>query len=194
MGIIKWQHWENLKNIEAKEFICGFCGNKVASAHGFFYNDSRLILRIYICPNCGLPSFFYIDEQHPGPLLGRQIENLPEDIKKIYIEIRESIKNKCFTAALLLGRKLIMHIAVDIAKAKEGESFKKYIEHLKNSGYIPPNGEKILNCIRGLGNEKNHEIRIGKLEEAEKILKFIEILLIFIYEFSSEFEEIQSNS
>lgn len=191
MGIIKWQKWVDLKDIEAKEFICGFCGNRVGSAKGFFYGESYPILRIYICSNCGLPSFFYGNEQHPGPLLGREIKNLPDDIEKIYIEIRESIKNKCFTAALLLGRKLIMHIAVDIAKAKEGESFKKYVEHLKNSGYIPPNGEKILNYIKDLGNEKNHEIRIGKPEEAEKILKFIEILLIFIYEFSSEFQDSQ---
>jgi hypothetical protein len=31
-----------------------------------------------------------------------------------------------------------------MAGAKEGEKFVKYVEHLKKSGYIPPNGDKIL--------------------------------------------------
>jgi hypothetical protein len=37
-----------------------------------------------------------------------------------------------------------------------------------------------------LGNEKNHEIKIGTKDEAAKILKFIEALLIFMYEFLEE--------
>ena len=82
-----------------------------------------------------------------------------------------------------------MHLAVNVAGAKEGEKFVQYIEHLKKSGYIPPNGDKILKYIKDLGNEKNHEIKIGTKEEAEKIIKFIEALLIFIYEFPSEFQD-----
>lgn len=37
--------------------------------------------------------------------------------------------------------------------------------------------------------KKNHEIKIGTKDEAEKILKFIEALLIFMYEFPSEFPD-----
>ena len=83
-----------------------------------------------------------------------------------------------------------MHLAVDIAKANEGLSFAEYVGHLKSSNYIPPNGDKILGYIKDLGNEKNHEIKIGNEEESQKILKFIEGLLIFIYEFPSEFEDL----
>ena len=82
-----------------------------------------------------------------------------------------------------------MHLTVDIAKAPEGLHFIAYIDHLKKSGYIPPNGERILQYIKDLGNEKNHELKIGNKDESEKILKFIEGLLIFIYEFPNEFEK-----
>ena len=136
------------------------------------------------CQRC-----FFEGRQYPGPLLGRSIQKLPVDIEQVYREMRDANKNSSFTAVSLLGRKLIMHFAVSVAGAKEGEKFIQYVEHLKKSGYIPPNGDKILEYIKNLGNEKNHEIKIGTKDEAEKILKFIEALLIFMYEFPSEFPE-----
>lgn len=81
-----------------------------------------------------------------------------------------------------------MHLAVSVAGAGEGETFVSYINHLKTKGYVPPNGEKWIEKVRELGNEKNHELKIGNQEEAARILKFIEILLIFIYEFSEDTE------
>lgn len=157
-------------------------------AHKGYHNSSNGAA-IFICPNCGAPTYFVNNKQFPGPLLGRNINKLPQDISEIYREIRESIKVSNFTAAQLLGRKLIMHLAVSVANAKEGEAFVKYVDYLKQAGYIPPNGEAWINYVKELGNEKNHEIKIGTLEEAEKILKFIEVLLIFIYEFGEEIKE-----
>ncbi len=184
---MKWNKWDNLLELEAGKFICGFCGDKIAAHRGYFYHDERgNTACIYICPSCGRPTFLYEGIQFPGPLLGRRIKKLPPDIKIIYTEIQKSIQNNCFTSAVLLGRKLIMHIAVNVAKAKEGENFIDYIEHLKKVGYVPPNTDEWLEYMRKLGNEKNHEIKIGKSEEAKKILNFIEMLLIFIYEFSND--------
>jgi len=186
---MKWDYWENLSNLESIGFVCGFCGYRVGSHVGYKY-ETDSSANIYICTNCGAPSFFHGNMQIPGPLLGKAVESLPPAVEQIYKELRNSLKNGIYTAALLLGRKLIMHLAVDIARAKEGEYFMSYIDHLKDSGYIPPNGDKILEYIKNLGNEKNHEIKVGEKEEAEKILRFVEGLLIFIYEFPLEFENI----
>lgn len=180
-------YWSQLVSLNPVSFICGFCGDKVASAVG--YNHSQVSARIYICTNCGCPSFFYEGNQFPGPLLGRDIQNLPQDISEIYREIRDSVKNADYTAAQLLGRKLIMHLAVSVAKAKEGENFTDYVLHLKGSGYIPPNATNALEYLKNLGNEKNHEIKIGTREEAEKIMRFIETLLIFMFELPNEFPD-----
>jgi hypothetical protein len=185
----KWETWHNHVNQTPKEFICGFCGYKVGSHVGYYNGTDSLNQALYICTNCGLPSLFFNDGQYPGPILGRNITNLPTDVEQIYKEIRDSIKNSSYTAAILLGRKLIMHLAVDIAKAEEGLSFAQYVEHLKDSNYIPPNGGAMLKYIKDLGNEKNHEIKIGTESESQKVLKFIEGLLIFIYEFPAEFTD-----
>lgn len=184
------QNWNTLNKIHPHSYICGFCGNGVASDQGYFNNSYSVIACIYICPACGWPTFFDTqNNQHPGPILGRSIKHLPENIKMVYNELREDVKNSSYTSAVLLGRKLIMHLAVDIAKAPEGESFVRYVTHLKSSGYIPPNGDRWLEYIKDMGNEKTHEIKIGEKDEAERIIKFVEMLLIFIYEFTQEFDQ-----
>lgn len=187
---MNWNTWQRLENLSAKAFTCGYCGKEIGTTHGYHHEGSGPHTKIYICTNCGCPTFFNQEgAQNPGPLLGRNIENLPSDISEIYREIRDSIKVGNYTAAQLLGRKLIMHLAVSVAGAKEGETFVQYVEHLKSANYIPPNGETWINYVKELGNEKNHEIKIGKIDEAKSILKFIEVLLIFIYEFGEKIKE-----
>jgi hypothetical protein len=130
----------------------------------------RRVAHIYLCSSCGCPTFFdYQNNQFPGPIIGRNIDHLPKDVGEIYKEMREDVKNASYTSAILLGRKLIMHLAVDVAKAEEGEKFVKYIEHLKLSGYIPPNGDKALEYMKNLGNEKNHEIKIGMEDRGQPV-------------------------
>lgn len=184
---ITWNRWNALADIAPKEYICGYCGNQVGTNKGYYYNDEDA--NIYICSTCGMPTFFSSIGQIPGPILGRNINHLPDNVEVIYKEMREDIKNSSYTSAILLGRKLIMHLAVDVAGAEEGKTFVNYVEHLKQSNYIPPNGDKALDYMRKLGNEKNHEIKVGNKEEAEKIIKFVEMLLIFMYEVPNEFPQ-----
>lgn len=173
--------WASLSTLTTKTYTCGNCGDKVAGHLGY-YNQQYQHNDIYICPSCGIPTYFQYTKQTPGALMGRDVVNLPVDISSIYDEIRDSIMSSNYTAAVLLGRKLIMHLAVDVAGAEEGKTFVQYIEYLKGSNYIPPNAEGLLDFLREQGNEKNHEIKLGTVEEAKKIIKFIESLLYFIYE------------
>ena len=122
-------------------------------------------------------------------MLGREVNHLPKDIALVYNEIRDSIKNNCYTSSILLGRKLIMHLSANKAGTKANSNFKQHINALKNNGYIPPNADKLLEFIRNLGNEQNHQIVIGEATSSRKMLKFIEVLLIFIYEMPKEFAD-----
>jgi len=190
MRKINWQGWSSSKNIlPSKEIICGFCGKSVVMHSGYHNINNSPPSYIYICPNCGRPTFFFEGDQHPGPLLGREISSLPDDIEYIYKEIRDDMKNTSYTSAVLLGRKLIMHLAVNIAEAQKGLSFVEYVKYLKDSHYLPPNGERILNFMKKLGNEQNHELKVGSKDQAEKIIKFVEVLLIHMYELPNEFPE-----
>ena len=83
---------------------------------------------------------------------------------------------------MLIGRKLLMHIAVG-QNAKTGLNFVEYVNYLVDNHYAPPNSKVWVDKIRTHGNEATHEIMRTTKEDAEEILTFLEMLLKFIYEF-----------
>lgn len=192
---LDWNRWNQVSSIDAKSFICGHCGDNTGTTHGYFYNDGTRNVRIYICTSCGHPTYFNIYEQCqiPGEIVGREIKNLPAHIDSIYKEIRSSIEGGNYTAAVLLARKMIMHLAVEVTGAKEGESFVAYIDHLSSSGFVPPKSSGWLKKIKDGGNEKNHELKLANSEEAKIYQSFLEMLLTFMYEYIDQ-EQAQENT
>lgn len=180
------------KGIEYKEstilksisMVCGYCGNQVAPNRGYaVYAGNQPWLNIYMCPHCGYPIIYCVRnyESLPGELCGRGIKNLPDNISVLYDECRTNYSNKCYTSAQMIARTILMHIAVEQG-ADENLSFAKYVEYLDLKGYIPPNGKKWVDFIRTSGNQANHEIIIKEKEETEKVISFLSMLLLFIYE------------
>lgn len=184
-------HWSNVGQLSPRPFICGYCGKDIGAHKG--YHNSHGSAYIYICPNCGCPTLFQSNTQIPGPMMGRDIAGLNEDTAAVYKEMRNSAKDGNNTAVVMLGRKLIMHIAVE-AGADEGKTFAEYVTYLGQQHYTPPNAAPLLDYMRKLGNEKNHEIKLGTAEEAQKIIKFVEALLYFVYELKNEFSDIAGSS
>lgn len=174
-------NWKNESQIGSREFRCGFCGNIVATNMGFLNNVSNG--RIYPCPHCDSPSFFNLaGNQFPGIAPGNDVSHLPNEIEAIYCEARRCVSVNAHTAAVLVCRKLLMHIAVQ-QKADPGQTFLYYVEYLVDNGYVPPNGKSWVDHIRKKGNEATHEIVLMTKEDAMDLLSFAEMLLKFIYEF-----------
>jgi len=115
-------------------------------------------------------------------MLGNPVSSLPVNVASIYEEARGSTKLQANTGAVLLCRKLLMHIAVERG-GPAGQSFLQYVEYLADNGYVPPNGRLWVDHIRQKGNEANHEIVLMSRDDALDLLTFIEMLLKFIYEF-----------
>jgi hypothetical protein len=180
--------WYNLGNLNNKRFTCGYCGEQVSSEKAY-YTHNPSYGKIYICHACNRPTYFNVDgNQTPGALLGGKIDHLPEDIEKLYGEIRRSTATASYTAAVLASRKLLMHIAVE-SGAETGKLFVDYVNYLVDNGYTPPNSQTWIDKIRTAGNEANHEIVIMGEQDAKDIIKLIEMLLKFNYEFPAEAEE-----
>lgn len=182
----QWSKWQSLASLGAHTYVCGYCGTNTGTSHGYYMNGSAH--KIFVCTNCGLPTLFYGNAQVPGANISIQFKNLPDGVDTIYKEITSSIQNTNDTGAVLLARKLLMHIAVEQG-AEEGKTFTEYVQYLADKGFVPPNADKLLDFIRRVGNEKNHEIKIASPEESKKVLKFLEAILQFAYELAGEFEE-----
>jgi predicted RNA-binding Zn-ribbon protein involved in translation (DUF1610 family) len=161
-----------------KEYRCGYCGNYVAGRTGIA-GKSGVVL---ICPNCSYPTFIRSDgDQFPGPPHGKDVDNLPKDVNKLYREARECIRHSLHNASVLTARKILMHVAVDKG-ADEDSSFQQFVEYLDDANYLPPGGEGWVDVIRQKGNEANHEIPSMTKQDAEELVKFLEMLLRIVYE------------
>lgn len=181
-------NWKALQGLPASSFKCGFCSQKVSSEKGYYIGDNRdasgaMRGGIYVCPSCQGPTFFTPNgEQIPDVTFGESVNSVPDDVQLLYEEARKSTSNSCYTASVLLCRKILMHIGVEQG-GEQGKSFMYYVNFLSEKGYVPPNGRHWVDHIRKKGNEANHEIVKMAREDAKDLLVFIEMLLKFIYEF-----------
>lgn len=181
-------NWHQTQTIPNKAFVCGFCSTKVSSIKGYKLGahgdgSGQLLGAIYICANCGGPSFFAPDGScYPAKALGNAVQHVPEDLNKLYEEARRASAQNCYTGAVLICRKMLMNIAVHQG-AKEDLKFIEYVNFLAEQGFVPPNGKHWVDHIRKKGNEATHEIKIMKEQDAHDLIAFLEMLLRFIYEF-----------
>jgi len=183
--------WIDTRSVVSKRYICGHCGNSVASEKGYFaefYPDAinpftNKLEYLLICHYCLRPTYFDIDKnQIPGPIYGNSVSDVPENVEILYNEARNCLSCNAYTASVLCSRKLLMNIAVSKG-AEIGKKFIEYVNFLSDKNYIPPDGKDWVDHIRKKGNEATHEISIMKREDATELITFIEMLLKFIYEF-----------
>ena len=185
--------WDNLSAIQSQKYKCGHCGSFVAQDHGYhngFSNAEQTIRRlIYICPNCDQPTYFIYDnfnqqviKKIPSSSFGNFVEHLPDEVHRLYDEARRCTSNSSYTAAVMVCRKLLMHIAVEKG-AEEKKSFKEYVDYLDEGGHLPADSKQWVDHIRNQGNEANHEIVPKGENDAKNLVEFIEMLLKLIYEF-----------
>jgi len=172
--------WQELSQLVSISFVCGWCGNKVATDEGYF--NSLNGARISPCPHCGKPSFFRGDKQFPGASYGDDVKNLPVDVAEIYQELRQLHATGAWTSIVLLGRKLLMHVAVSKG-AGENQRFIQYVEYLCDE-YVARNNRGWIDRVRTLGNTATHDLQIMTKEDAELITDFSAMILKLIYEFS----------
>jgi hypothetical protein len=183
-------NWRTLQALPNQAFTCGFCNVNVSSVFGYKLGNQSdgsggQIGGIYVCPNCGGPTFFTPSrERYPMPALGNPVRHVPQDLNALYEEARRCSSQNSFTASVLLCRKMLMNIAVQQG-AGEGLKFIEYVNFLADKGFVPPNGKHWVDHIRKKGNEATHEIAVMNEQDARELISFIEMLLRFIYEFPS---------
>jgi hypothetical protein len=178
--------WKDAKPYPNKTYVCGFCSDKVSSNIGYWLAAHGALEHhagIRICPNCGGPTFFTNENQQiPAASLGNTVTHVPTDLNALYEEARRCTTTTCYTAAVLLCRKMLMNIAVNRG-AKEGKKFEFYVDYLAKKGHVPSEGKPWIDHIRKQGNKATHKIELSSEEEASHLLTFTEMLLRTIYEF-----------
>src|SRR6266436_10313468 len=114
-------------------FTCGHCNRPVSGAVAAYMQYGNAVIKWLQCtnPQCGHGSVMDVDGNiYPGCLFGPDIQGLPKEVAEAYMESRRCMSVNAFTAAELISRKILMHIAVDRG-AEEGEDFESYISFLE---------------------------------------------------------------
>lgn len=96
--------------------------------------------------------------------------------------VDDTVKVDAFIPAVLAARTILMHVSVEQG-AQEGQSFQFYVDFLVAGGFVPPNANSWVDHIRQKGNAATHRVDLMTRDDAEKVLRFIEMILLFIYEY-----------
>jgi hypothetical protein len=174
---------------EPLELDCAWCGREVASRFGVDFGQhkdgsgvSGCSLRA--CSNCGYPTF--IDGQMgstvPARAYGDDVQKLPEMVSRLYQEARDCVSVGANHAAVMVCRKILMHVAV-LQGAKENESFAAYVSFIVDHHLVSPNIEGWVDEIRQIANDANHEIFEITADDAKGAVDFVAMLLKLVYEF-----------
>lgn len=190
-------NWDNLGKISSHSYKCGYCERDISSNVGYHASkvegtNRSFFGNIYICHYCGKPSFILAGINHPGASFGNPVQHIEHpEVNTLYDEARSCMKVNAYTSAVMCCRKLLMNIAVSEG-AKKGESFTYYVDYLANENHVPKRAKDMLDAIRNLGNEANHEIYPKSATEAELAIKFVEMILKFMYEFPIDVKNLSS--
>lgn len=163
---------------------CPECGAHQFVVIAFTRSTSQIWAR---CVNCNLAMAINGGVASPPQQPLRMPLGLPDDEGELWGEIRECLGVGAYTAAVMLCRKLLMHIAVTHGlSAKDGKdrapNFAQCVNHLVSEGVVTKRMEPWIERIREVGNEANHEIApVGK-ESALDVATFTQKLLELAYE------------
>lgn len=179
--------WRNLSytavgQTPAQSYTCPWCQKGVTSVEGLF-NGQPGLDRLQFCPGCTRPTFIAATgETIPGLGYGDHVEELSDNVARLYDEARRCLSVNASHAAVLLARKLLMHVAVDQG-AEENKSFAHYVNYLVSQNLIPPGTKDWVDEVRELGNDATHEIKEFSLNEAKAAIDFVSMLLKLLYEY-----------
>jgi len=179
-------YFEKSETIDSNKINCGWCDSIISPNKGYRVRCSShsIVGYIYVCPNCNQISLFNSYKSiFPKSKYGKAVEKLPNDVAQIYDECRKCFSIGAYTSISLLARKLLMHIGVKEG-AEENKPFKYYVDFLVENNYVPPKSKHLLEFIRNQGNEATHEIIVKNEEDAKKIVDFVSMILIFLYEYA----------
>lgn len=199
--------WENTQVLTSRQYRCHYCGSLVASHLGFqgwshgptYGNNGQLQAEyIYICSHCDRPTYFnYYNTQIPAPATDEDVEFLPDNIQILFREARLAKSVHANTAAVMVCRTIIMHVAVERGapeKNKQGQSntFVFFINYLEEQSIIPKGAKGWVDKIRTLGNEAIHDLSIMTEHDTSLILGFTTLLLKITYETHGKLSQLNS--
>lgn len=112
---------------------------------------------------------------------------LPDADRAAWNEVRSCLAAGANTAAVMMSRKLLFHVAVAHGLPEKNENgraptFVQALDSLENAGVFTKTMRPWINRIKDVGNEASHELVAITESEAMDVARFTQQLLQLAYE------------
>lgn len=163
---------------------CDVCGNGQMAVVASDRARSTFWLR---CVTCNLGYVRNNGTLSPAPIPLSIPQGLPNLEQGVWKEVRQCLGVNAATAAVMLCRKILLHIAIEHgleSKTTDDRSPSYYsaVVFLQQANLITPKMRPWVDRIKDVGNEANHELPQITLEVAMDVARFTEQLLKLTYE------------
>lgn len=170
---------------------CSHCGGDqmtvVAFVKSGIVSNTRPYVRWLRCINCFPGTVVNGTQVSPGAKPLDTPDILTGDDLTAWNEVRACLSAGAYTAAVMMCRKLLFHIAVAHGlPAKDAKNrapnFQQALDHLEAVGVITTLMRPWVDNIKKVGNEANHELPTMSSDEAKDIADFTRQLIRLAYE------------
>lgn len=139
------------------------------------------------CVNCQIGVVVNVDFQSPAPKPLDVPNGVEGDDRAAWEEVRSCLSVGAHTAAVMMCRKLLFHIAVseDLPPKKDNgraPSFAEALNYLEDEGVVTKRMRPWADRVKDVGNEANHELTGYTYDQALDIATFTRQLLQLAYE------------
>ncbi|TQO20991.1 uncharacterized protein DUF4145 [Rhodoglobus vestalii] len=179
----------NFSKSDNRAFVLGECPNCAGTQLILlgYKTISSPITRWLRCANCEHGLVQNGSKTSPSTLPLRVPKGVSGGELELWNEIRECLGGGTTTAAVMLCRKLLLHIAVSQGLHEKGENgrspnFLQAVNHLESEGVITKKMRVWVDRIKDVGNEANHVIASVSKAQAMDVAEFTEQLLRLTYE------------
>lgn len=150
----------------------------------------------WICPTCKKPNLHENNFEEAitivpkyGISISKQYVKRNKNTVKLLQEFFKCKSIGAYSACILLGRKILMHIAleeedININKSsiKEGKGFLYYVDEIVKSAVLGKKWKPKLDKLRDLGNNENHDNKIATKNDADIVADIIVGLIYNLYD------------
>lgn len=121
----------------------------------------------------------YFPKNLKGHKIFKNIYNIPDKIRVVYIETIEAMNNNCYLLSAVGLRAIIEAICIE--QNIIGRNLEIKINNLSKNKLITEKDSNRLHTIRFLGNDSVHEMEVPKEDKLNVALKIVENLINNLY-------------
>lgn len=165
---------------------CGVQTTLLTALHGIRTDGTTIMFGICACPKqepmLVTRNLAGTSLQAPPGQPMKPGDRWPAEMARLFTESAAAFGAGAFTASAMASRKILMACACREG-AKEGGTFKGYVEYITTSVLPFPRAAAAISKIKDIGNDANHDLEFVTHDDAKTALGIVTYLLNTIYSF-----------